>query len=551
MKIADFHIRNFRSLREIHMDNLSDLNVLIGKNSSGKSNILEGLTFLFDNFSPTGGSTPGLNEFLWHNKQVQDPISFSVEISLEDGDVMQMLPRELLDAMGVIKEDARTLSFSRKVNAQGIWSTDYLRLGKLPLVLEDKALPMEEFAKALPQKDATPSQPESVPSLTPELVNAMLSRIEEKVRGRFRLISAVRDVKNPVVPQRMALVDSQLQNQLWNWDQSNADAEQDKYVSIETAFADVTKLKLDMAAGQVYVKKPKRIPIASEGGGVQALLNIIFSLSSDGEKDFIFAIEEPESHSHFEYQKQFFQIIRRFAKNNQIFVSTHSPVFVDKADPRNTWIVRLEENGTGVERLAELREVLDEIGARPSDLFFFANRILLVEGESDEIIIRAFAKLMGKDLTDVLIVPVKGKNGARLHLGTWVGITRGTIPMYMILEADAAPEAEQLVKENKIDRSAYHVWKLGAIEEYYPTGILRDALQGLEERYNADIDPNKIMKQIEKGEIKASQINIGDKERNLGRPWKVVLAEQVAELLPKAKTDLQDEVSMVLEQAVP
>ena len=59
------------------------------------------------------------------------------------------------------------------------------------------------------------------------------------------------------------------------------------------------------------------------------------------------------------------------------------------------------------------------------------------------------------------------------------------------------------------------------------------------------------MKQIKEGKFKASGINIGEKEKVLGRSWKVVLAEQVAELLPKGKGDLRDEVSIVLDEAIP
>src|SRR5271155_513861 len=553
MKIEQLHFRNFRSLREVDLDGLSDLNVLVGKNSSGKSNILEGISFLFDNFSATGGSMVGLNEYLWYNKRVQDAMEFSAVISLNDDEVQQIFPKEFLDYMAKEGEDFRTMSFSRKLtNLQGVWRTDYLRVGKLTLVLDDKHVTPQELRKSMPTKNtASLSDALSVAIISPTQINELCTKIEERMRGRFKLISVEEGAKHPTMPHRVTLVDSRLQSDLWSWDQSTTDLEQEKYATVESAFTNVTNLKLDVATGQVYIKKPKRIPIPFEGGGVQALLSIIVSLAAGQKENQIFAIEEPESHSHFEYQKQFFQEIQKFAKNNQIFMSTHSPVFVDRADPQFTWIVRLTDEGTTARRVAEMKDPLAEIGATPSDILFSANRIVFVERESDVVAVRALAKLMNKDLTDVLIVPVNGKEGDKSHLNAWIGMTRGVMPTYLIVGSNGGSETERLARDDKVLQSMSHVWKLGAIEEYYPPTILREALYNIERRYRIDIDVKKIMKQIEKGEIKPSQINIGEKANVLGRAWRVVLAEQVAELLPKGRADLQDEVSIVLNEAIP
>jgi len=552
VKITEFTIKNFRSLRDVHLDNLGNLNVFIGKNSSGKSNILEGLTLVFENFNTVGGTTPGLNDFLWYNKRIQEPIEFSISVSLEKEDFAEMFPGELREYIATIGGDFRSMSFARKlVNVEGLWRTEYLKLGNLSLVQDDKVVSSEELTKAMSASNAAADQPGMVQVLTSQQIDAVCAAVAQNIKAQFKLISAVRDVKNPAVPGRMSLVDSNQQNQLWNWDQSTTDVDQDKYAGIETAFAGVTNLRLDLAGGQVYVKKPRKIPISSEGGGVQASLSIIFSMSSEQERNHIFAVEEPESHSHFDYQKQFFQIIRKFSEDNQVFLSTHSPVFVDRADPKNTWIVKLTENGTTVERVGGLKEVLGEIGAKPSDVFFFANRIIFVQNESDQIAVKAFAELMGKDLSDVLILPFKTKDNGWTHLRSWIDIAHGAIPIYLILDSTAGPEVDKLVKDGKVERDMYHIWRLGEIEEYYPSDVLREALQNLNARYNLGLDANKIMKQIREGKFRQSDIAIGEKQKVLGRSWKVLLAEQVAELLPQTKAQLRDEVTIAMGEAVP
>jgi len=56
--ITRLQVRNFKSLRDIDLE-LGPLNVLVGPNMSGKSNILEALHFLWEIFFPEGGR-PGV-----------------------------------------------------------------------------------------------------------------------------------------------------------------------------------------------------------------------------------------------------------------------------------------------------------------------------------------------------------------------------------------------------------------------------------------------------------------------------------------------------------
>jgi putative ATP-dependent endonuclease of the OLD family len=52
MKLEEFAIRNYRSVKSITVANIGSLNVLIGKNNSGKSNVLSSLDVYFSCFRP-------------------------------------------------------------------------------------------------------------------------------------------------------------------------------------------------------------------------------------------------------------------------------------------------------------------------------------------------------------------------------------------------------------------------------------------------------------------------------------------------------------------
>ena len=43
MRIKEFEVKNYKSLENVVLKDLGDFNVLIGKNSSGKTNILEAM----------------------------------------------------------------------------------------------------------------------------------------------------------------------------------------------------------------------------------------------------------------------------------------------------------------------------------------------------------------------------------------------------------------------------------------------------------------------------------------------------------------------------
>jgi len=62
--ITRLQVRNFKSLRDIDLE-LGPLNVLVGPNMSGKSNILDALRFLREIFFPEGAglawAPPSLN----------------------------------------------------------------------------------------------------------------------------------------------------------------------------------------------------------------------------------------------------------------------------------------------------------------------------------------------------------------------------------------------------------------------------------------------------------------------------------------------------------
>jgi hypothetical protein len=85
MFLQSASIKNFRSIEDLHLEHCSGLNVLIGKNNAGKSNILTAMNGFFT--SIRGGRVvvprvPIGNELNFFNKNISEPIEITLKFSL-------------------------------------------------------------------------------------------------------------------------------------------------------------------------------------------------------------------------------------------------------------------------------------------------------------------------------------------------------------------------------------------------------------------------------------------------------------------------------------
>lgn len=234
--------------------------------------------------------------------------------------------------------------------------------------------------------------------------------------------------------------------------------------------------------GQITIKElgsDMRFPLALVGGGHQEVIGLLHELNKGSQ---IFGLEEPEIHLHPQLARQFFENLKKLSKRSQIFITTHSTVFVDSAEVANTWVVRKEGKETVVRRIEEpkdLRGILFELGIRPSDIFF-SNGIIFVEGLTEKVVLPILAEKIGIDFRkqDLSLIPTYGKSSGRYHLTTWVeAVKNANIHYFMILDKDAEREAKDLVDRGLLtpDENLF-LLKKGSIEDYYPMERILEAL---------------------------------------------------------------------------
>jgi putative ATP-dependent endonuclease of the OLD family len=180
------------------------------------------------------------------------------------------------------------------------------------------------------------------------------------------------------------------------------------------------------------------------GGGVQntLVLSIMKAFEQHRKKGAILLIEEPEMFLHPQHQRSLFKTLQAISRDNQVIYTTHSPHFVSIPDYHAVGMVRKGERGTTLrfstlatndERSEKLRKELDP----ERNEFFFASRLLLVEGDTEKLAFPEFAKRLKLDLDRVgaSIVEVGGKKS----LPEFVSIAESfEIPVAVMYDEDAS-----------------------------------------------------------------------------------------------------------------
>ena len=159
---------------------------------------------------------------------------------------------------------------------------------------------------------------------------------------------------------------------------------------------------------EIYLKEigEERVPLSKSGSGIKTiilvLLNLIVipALTSNIGKIITYGFEELENNLHPAMQRKLFDYIYEFAveKNIYVFITTHSHVaintFFDKEKACIYHVIK-ENNGALLKRIEtyiDKTEILDDLDIKASDILQ-ANRIIWVEGPSDRIYIKKWMEI--------------------------------------------------------------------------------------------------------------------------------------------------------------
>jgi len=501
MKIQKIEIKKYRSLHKLTVYP-EDILALVGRNNSGKSNLIKALELFFE------GSVRLINDECFYNHKTEDPIEISITFGqLSDWERKQfeswimdedklVVGRQIvctgtespytINTLAIIKvpepewlrEDVidgeKIIEWWSKKAELKINSLDFgVELGTAkPTVAKWKEtakkflddhraeIPWEEERRQNPKgypgvlKGALPefiyipavrdiSEEAKVTKTNPfgQLINSVLEKISEEQKGIIseQLTEIEKRLNRSEGGERITEIKdiethlNELMSELMDCD-----------IEIEMT---MPQLKEVFGGAKIYADDGLRTTIETKGHGMQrsmifTILRAYATLShvrkaaeKAEERSTIFAIEEPELYLHPQSQRTLMSVFREIANGrDQVIYSTQSSLFVDISHFDQICIMRREKKEEVYESYPTqllMSAMIEDLKARKgvdateegireqySHAFnpminegFFADKVVIVEGPSEQYALPIYADALAYDLNrnNVSVVHSDGK----------------------------------------------------------------------------------------------------------------------------------------------
>jgi len=381
IRILDFGIANFRSFDPdgIVIEDFGKINVFIGKNNSGKSNILRFIKLFSESYSAGDPKFPNAleNQFRRNDKSAELIVSIEKD-SFLDGTTVH--PNQLPEEKLTFRIDLQTRRMS----------------GHSPL----EKLNLQQLHKF--QTRFAESQ--NLSELSKQVNNEVVARLLGALNFFQKLIYVpdFREIKETSSNQEgiqnvngdnvIALLHEMQHPNLGN------ESAQEKFDKIQSLVGELLGVKdlvieIPFDKSQLILKMyGNRLALESFGSGVHELVILCSALAIYD--DHIVCIEEPEIHMHPELQRKLMEFAS--STNNRYFITTHSNVFLDSISGLNIYHVTYDgESSKVVKAKTNLRtyEILNDLAYKASDLLQ-SNGIIWVEGPSDRVYLNKWLSLI-------------------------------------------------------------------------------------------------------------------------------------------------------------
>ena len=447
MRLVSFSAQNYRSISKASKLPLHNMTVLIGPNNEGKSNLLRALVAALTVIAGAGRASvyrgrvlrTTSHNYRWdrdypvklQQRRPGGESIFTVEFELTDDEIKQFwtdvkshitgtLPIQITLGNGppgfkVIKKGPGAAALSKKAPAIAEFIAARLDFQYIPAVrTAERARGVVEdmIARSLASAERDPSYTKALEDI--ERAQAPLfTQIEESIKETLAVF--LPDVKQVSVQ-----------------------------VSREERSIALRKCEITIDDGTPTLLQYK-------GDGVQSLAALSLmrhaSVLGAGDRQLVLAIEEPESHLHPRAIHQLKGVLKEISEKHQIIMTTHCPLFVDRANLRSNILVSASR-ATPARSVGAIRNLL---GVRVADNLSHAELVLLVEGLSDrssllQLLAYSSPKLKAALNAGTLAIdPMHGVGSLSYKLTQWrdaICVTHAFIDDDKVAR-DAAQKAEQ------------------------------------------------------------------------------------------------------------
>jgi len=460
MRLNRIIIKNFRGIRDKQEITLSDLTTFVGRNDSGKSIILNAIASFLDNKNyPIGSKDFNINRI--SDEPIEIVCVFSDD-SLKDK-LSEYIKRNRKKDVGIEEEVDAMLSNGNILTVRKTWETPDKKPSKCETCITDFKVAeyrnlseksdkdLNKILKGLgieipPEHPGRNSKLEKAKYIRKHLIKNNAEQ-EESWREEGKIDDLLPDIE--FFPADHAIstdtkFNTSLKTETIEFFKHEREKGDSKLQSIETEatvqmqeeaneiekymkmhVSDLDKIEIephfnwvdaikDVTVKLKFNKDKAAIPMQNKGAGYRRLFMVgrfRYLAAKRKSEDIIYAIEEPETFLHPSAQNDLLDSLVEISNNNQILLTTHSPVFAGATKTSNVVLCKQDEQSVYKQERSDslIAEIIKELGIKPSyNLRDQFEKIIFTEGKDDiEFIKIAAMKLKGIDLNDS---SVKEKN---------------------------------------------------------------------------------------------------------------------------------------------
>ena len=395
MKISVLTIDNFKSVRHLEIKDIDNAFILVGKNSTGKTVVLDAIRLV-----------AGMYEVKDENFNVnRESIEISVTLDIDEEDL------ELLHDRGVVS----------KFKKYEIWLKDFqnklpsFKDGKLnfkytintdrQIRYTDGVKKNNPYIRAVFPKVYFIDNERNIKDFQDDLlkiqsgsdVSDVLDDVcmFDKARKCNRCFECIGKIKKKL-PEDLTVYETTrlLEYKLFNQNLDTFADQVNKYFAKNGSNSQYVKyvancdfdrfFRIETILGNRDRGTANNIATMSAGTKSIYLLSLMEAYIEEQSKvPNIIMIEDPESYLHPQMQKSASEILYRLSKKNQVIFSTHSPNMIFNFSSRQIKQVVLDnEFYTTVNENTDIDDILDDLGYTANDLMN-VSFVFIVEGKQD------------------------------------------------------------------------------------------------------------------------------------------------------------------------
>jgi predicted ATPase len=406
MKLSHWEVDGYRSIGEAQFEP-DDFNIFIGRNNSGKSNISQALIDYIGQqhsmLTSVPYSSPNWDDIITRNKGYEEvKISFGFDCTgIVYDEIIQGLEEKGVGE-SYIEFVSNTSDFNRIQITQSYTEGGLER--ELKILLPETGLTLLESSRSGVQVRDLPPENHNRSTSGSYLYDSVADAVQSGLT-RVERIDAFRKPDDTMPASRVDSLDQSGSDLVQVLD-TMARNHPEQFAKVEETYADimegVTGLRTPFVSGRATT-----IMVEEEGfsdgfslseisAGSKEILTLITKIVKAEENAEILFLEEPELHIHPSAQQAIYDLMRDVCANGgpQMFVTTHSDVFVDQTDSSN--IISVKRNvETTLEKVDDggVDELLESLGYEKSEVLQ-AKAAAFVEGVSDQSVFNQFSETL-------------------------------------------------------------------------------------------------------------------------------------------------------------